>query len=137
MPSEYPLSDVTGKIIGCAMKVHNVLGNGFQEVIYQRALKIEMERQGISFARELDMDIHYEGVKIGTRRVDFLVAEKIMVELKAISRLENIHLAQCLNYLEVYRLDLGLLLNFGANRLEFKRVWLFFDHPDDIVCSSL
>ncbi|MFW6372539.1 MAG: GxxExxY protein [Thermodesulfobacteriota bacterium] len=122
MPSEYPLSDVTGKIIGCAMKVHNVLGNGFQEVIYQRALKIEMERQGISFARELDMDIHYEGVKIGTRRVDFLVAEKIMVELKAISRLENIHLAQCLNYLEVYRLDLGLLLNFGANRLEFKRI---------------
>ena len=122
MPPEYPLSDITGKIIGCAMKVHNVLGNGFQEVIYQRALKIEMERQGISFDRELDMDIHYEGVKIGTRRVDFLVAEKIMVELKAISRLENIHLAQCLNYLEAYRLELGLLLNFGENRLEFKRI---------------
>jgi GxxExxY protein len=122
MPPEYPFSDITGNIIGCAMKVHNALGNGFQEVIYQRALKIEMERQGISFVRELDMDIHYEGVKIGTRRVDFLVAEKIMVELKAISRLENIHLAQCLNYLEAYRLDLGLLLNFGANRLEFKRI---------------
>lgn len=122
MQNAYPLSDLTGRIIGCAMKVHNALGNGFQEVIYQRALEIEMEKQGLPFEREQEMDIHYEGIKIGIRRVDFLVAEQVMVELKAISRLENVHLAQGLNYLEAYGLEIGLLLNFGANRLEFKRL---------------
>jgi GxxExxY protein len=122
MQEKYPHSELTGRIIGCAMKVHNTLGNGFQEVIYQRALKIELTISGIPFVRELEMDIHYEGKKIGTRRVDFLVAEKVMVELKAISCLEKIHLAQGLNYLEAYQLDIGLLINFGANRLEFNRL---------------
>ncbi|HEU5054605.1 MAG TPA: GxxExxY protein [Hanamia sp.] len=119
---KYKHSDITGKIIGCAMKVHSTLGNGFQEVIYQRCLAIEMERQGLGFARELEMTIHYEGIEVGTRRVDFLVEDKIMVELKALSILEDVHLAQALNYLEAYKLETGLLINFGARSLEFKRV---------------
>ena len=119
---KYKHSDVTGKIIGCAMKVHSTLGNGFQEVIYQRCLAIEMEKQGLGFARELEMTIHYEGIEVGMRRVDFLVEDKIMVELKALSKLEDVHLAQALNYLEAYKLETGLLINFGARSLEFKRV---------------
>ncbi|MGN6602408.1 MAG: GxxExxY protein [Ginsengibacter sp.] len=119
---KYKHSDVTGKIIGCAMKVHSTLGNGFQEVIYQRCLAIEMEKQGLGFSRELEMTIYYEGVEVGTRRVDFLVENKIMVELKAMSMLEDVHLAQALNYLEAYKLETGLLINFGARSLEFKRV---------------
>ena len=119
---QYKHSDVTGKIIGCAMKVHSTLGNGFQEVIYQRCLAIEMEKQGLGFARELEMPIYYEGIEVGTRRVDFLVEDKIMLELKALSRLEDVHLAQALNYLEAYKLETGLLVNFGARSLEFKRV---------------
>jgi len=104
------------------MKVHRTLGNGFQEVIYQRCLEIEMEKQGLKFSRELDLDIYYEGLLVGTRRVDFLVEEKIMVELKALAKLEDVHLAQALNYLEAYKLETGLLLNFGARSLEIKRV---------------
>lgn len=114
--------DFTYKIIGCAMKVHSVLGNGFQEVIYQRALAIEFENQGIAYQRELEMALHYEGKYIGTRRVDFLVEEKVMVELKALVKLEDVHLAQGLNYLVAYKVDLGLLLNFGAQSLEIKRL---------------
>jgi len=119
---EYKHSDLTALIIGCAMKVHRTLGNGFQEVIYQRCLEIEMEKQGLKFSRELDLDIYYEGLLVGTRRVDFLVEEKIMVELKALAKLEDVHLAQALNYLEAYKLETGLLLNFGARSLEIKRV---------------
>lgn len=119
---KYKHSDVTGKIIGCAMKVHSTLGNGFQEVIYQRCLAIEMEKQELNFARELEMPIYYEGIEVGTRRADFLVDDKIMLELKALSRLEDVHLAQALNYLEAYKLETGLLVNFGARSLEFKRV---------------
>jgi GxxExxY protein len=120
--NQYKNSDLTGKIIGCAMKVHSTLGNGFQEVIYQRCLAIEMEKQGLGFARELEMTIYYEGIDVGTRRVDFLVEDKIMVELKALTKLEDVHLAQALNYLEVYKLETGLLINFGSRSLEFKRV---------------
>ena len=114
--------ELTKKIIGCAMKVHSTLGNGFQEVIYQRALAIEMQRQGIGFARKKEMTIFYEGFDIGTRRVDFFVEEKIMLELKAIVRIEDVHLAQAMNYLEAYKMEIGLLINFGAKSLEFKRV---------------
>ena len=106
-------NELTHKIIGCAMKVHRVLGNGFQEVIYQRALAIEMETQKLSYARELEMTILYEGIDIGTRRVDFFVEDKIMVELKAVIELNDINLNQCRNYLEAYNLPVGLLLNFG------------------------
>lgn len=121
---------LTHKIIGCAMKVHRTLGKGFQEVIYQRALKIEMEKQGLSFAREMEMAIFYEGTQIGTRRVDFFVEDKIMVELKAITKLEEPHLAQAMNYCQIYNLPSGLLINFGARSLEFKRVYNL-NHPDN------
>jgi len=115
--------DLTRKIIGCAMNVHSTLGNGFQEVIYQRALAIEMTEQGLLFGREVEMEIFYHGQEIGTRRVDFFVEGKIMVEIKALTVLEDIHLAQGMNYLEAYGLDLGLLINFGGKSLEFKRVY--------------
>ena len=114
--------ELTYKIIGCAMKVHSGLGNGFQEVIYQRALAIEMQKQGLRFARELTMALFYDNISIGSRRVDFLVEEKIMVELKAVIKLEDVHLAQGLNYLVAYKVDKGLLLNFGAQSLEVKRL---------------
>jgi GxxExxY protein len=119
---KYPLSEVTGKIIKCAMEVHRILGNGFQEVIYQRALEIEMAAQGLDFTREHEMKIYYKGVDIGTRRVDFFVEDKVMVEIKAVSLLEDVHLAQAINYLEAYCLEVGLLLNFGGQSLEFRRV---------------
>lgn len=114
--------DLTYKVIGCAMKVHSTLGNGFQEVIYQRALAIEMKNQGISFQRELEMPLYYEGHSIGSRRVDFLVEETVMLELKALVKLEDVHLAQGLNYLVAYKVDKGLLVNFGAQSLEVKRL---------------
>ncbi len=117
----YKHEELTRNIIGCAMKVHTAMGNGFQEVIYQRCLEIEMARQGIGFARELEMNIFYESIQDGTRRVDFLVEDKIMVELKALIQLEEVHYAQCLNYLEAYKLEIGLLINFGSKRLTFKR----------------
>lgn len=104
------------------MKVHNTLGNGFQEVIYQRCLAIEMEKQGLGFIREQEQIIYYEGVDVGTRRVDFLIEDKILVELKAIIQLENVHLAQAINYLEAFDLEVGLLINFGSTSLEFKRL---------------
>jgi GxxExxY protein len=119
---KYPESELTSKIIGCAMEVHKLLGNGFQEVIYQRALDIEMKSQQLSFNREYEMEISYKNQSIGTRRVDFFVEGKVMVELKAIVQLEDVHLAQAINYLEAYNINLGLLINFGAKSLQFKRV---------------
>ena len=104
------------------MRVHNQIGAGFQEVIYQRALAKEFEKCGLSFVRELDIPIFYDHDEIGNRRVDFFVEEKIMVEIKAVSRLENSHLAQAINYLEAYKIDIGLLINFGASSLQFKRL---------------
>jgi GxxExxY protein len=115
-------SDITGKIIGGAMEVYNVLGNGFQEVIYQNALKKEMSLRGLSFNREFEMPIYYKGEQIGSRRVDFLVESVISVELKALSSLEKVHLAQAINYLEAYNLEVGLLINFGDDSLDFKRL---------------
>ena len=120
--NEYKYSELTGKIIGCAMKVHSALGNGFQEVIYQRALDIEMADTGLSFSREQEMPVYFKNRQIGTRRVDFLVEEVVSVELKAITRLEEVHLAQAINYLEAYDLEVGLLINFGAKSLQFKRI---------------
>jgi GxxExxY protein len=113
---------ITHRIIGAAMKVHSTLGNGFQEVIYQRALAIEMTFQGLNFEREKEMQIFYRGQSIGTRRADFFVEECAMVEIKALIKLEDVHLAQAINYLEAYHMQVGLLLNFGARSLEYKRV---------------
>jgi GxxExxY protein len=114
--------ELTHKIIGCAMEVHNYMGNGFQEVVYQRALAIEMELQGLSFVREFEMGLFYKGHDVGTRRVDFLVEGCLMVELKAVINLEDVHLAQAMDYVEAYKLEIGLLINFGAKSLQFKRV---------------
>jgi GxxExxY protein len=119
----YKHQEITKKIIGCAMKVHRTLGNGFQEVIYQRALEIEMKKQGLSFEREKEQTIFYDGADIGTRRVDFLVEGEVLVELKAIIQLEDVHLAQVKNYLEAFCLEVGLLINFGSKSLQFKRIY--------------
>lgn len=127
--------EITRKIIGCAMKVHSTLGSGFQEVIYQRAMAIEMKIQTLSFARESEMTIYYNGIDIGTRRVDFFVNENIMVELKAISQLDDSHLAQAINYLEAYKLPVGLLINFGCKSLQFKRVYNT-KHPDNAAYKN-
>lgn len=119
--NKYYKSDVTAKIIGCAHKVHHFLGNGFQEVIYQRALEIEFGKEDLKFEREKEMDIYYEDNLIGNRRVDFLVDQDIMVELKAITKLEDVNVAQLINYIEAYKVRIGLLINFGAKSLEVKR----------------
>jgi GxxExxY protein len=118
----YKLSELTGKIIGCCMNVHKILGSGFPEVIYQRALALEFLENQLAFEREKEMPIFYKGSHIGTRRVDFLVAGEVAVELKAVARLDDAHLAQGINYLEAYNLEVGLLINFGAKSLEFKRL---------------
>ena len=127
---EMKYEGITHKIIGCAMKVHATLGNGFQEVIYQRALAIEMEKQGLGFQREMEMSIYYQDIAIGTRRVDFFVEDRIMVELKALIKLEEVHLAQAMNYCQAYNLPIGLLVNFGSKSLEFKRVYNM-NHPEN------
>ena len=114
---------ITHSIIGCAMEVHNILGNGFQEVVYQRALSIEMNLRNIEHQREFEMPLSYKGFDIGSRRVDFLVLEEISIEIKAIINLEDVHLAQAMNYLEAYNLQTGLLINFGAKSLQFKRLF--------------
>lgn len=118
----YRYSELTGKIIGCAMHIHSPMGNGFQEVIYQRALAIEMAYNGIKFSREQEMPVYYKKIRIGTRRVDFLVEDVVSVELKALTELEDVHLAQALNYLEAYDLEVGLLINFGSKSLQHKRI---------------
>ena len=118
--------DLTGKIIGCAFEVHKFLGNGFQEVIYQRALSIELNRAGLEFSRELEQPIFYKDYPeaIGTRRVDFVVEGKVLIELKAITHIEEVHIAQLLNYLKAYRFEVGLLINFGEKSMTFKRLVL-------------
>jgi len=121
--NEDEVNKITHTVIGCAMTVHNTLGSGFQEVIYQRALSIELNAQGIDHQREMEMPISYRGEQIRTRRVDFFVADTVMVEIKAIEKLENVHKAQAINYCEAYHIADGLLINFGSNSLDFKRVY--------------
>jgi len=115
--------NITHAIIACAMEVHNFLGNGFQEVIYQRALSIEMKLRNIDHQREFEMPISYKGFDVGKRRVDFLVVNEISVEIKATMHLEDGHLAQAINYLEAYNLQTGLLINFGTKSLQFNRLF--------------
>ena len=119
---EYTYSELTGKIIGCAMRVHAALGSGFQEVIYQRAMAIEMTDAGLNFSREHDMPVYFKNQQIGTRRVDFLVETVVSLEMKAKANLEDLDLAQEINYLEAYNLEVGLLINFGARSLQHKRL---------------
>jgi GxxExxY protein len=117
------LEDLTYKINGCAMRVHNTLGNGFQEVIYQRCLAIEMRKIGLDFGREIDQVIYYENMKVGSRRADFIVENQIIVELKAVITLEDVHLAQAKNYVIAYNFPIALLINFGAKSLQFKKIF--------------
>ena len=114
---------ITHEIIGCAMEIHRQLGAGFQEVIYQRCLEIELGVKGLPFGREVEQPIYYKGNKVGTRRADFIVDKRIVVELKAVLALENAHIVQAKNYLHAYDLDLGLLINFGGDSLEVKRIF--------------
>lgn len=116
-------NDITHKIIGCAMQVHNILGNGFQEVIYQRAMVIEMRLADLTFQREMEMPIFYRNEQIGTRRVDFFVEGCVMLELKAFEKILDSRKAQAINYLEAYNIADGLLINFDALSLEFKRLY--------------
>lgn len=117
------LDEITYKINGYAMKVHNTLGNGFQEVIYQRCLEIEFKKAGLTFGREIEQTIYYEGIDVGTRRADFVVENQVIVELKAVINLENVHLAQAKNYVVAYDFPVGLLINFGAISLQVKKVF--------------
>ena len=117
------LDELTYKVIGCAMKVHQLLGNGFQEVIYQRCLAIELETADVPFAREVEQIINYKGREVGSRRADFVIDEKIMVELKALTLLEDVHLAQAKNYVVAYDFSVGLLINFGATSLQYKKLF--------------
>ncbi|MBY0435718.1 MAG: GxxExxY protein [Cyclobacteriaceae bacterium] len=121
--------ELTYKIIGCAMKVHTKLGPGFQEVIYQRCLAIELERAGLIFARELEQEIFYDGISVGTRRADFVIENKVVVELKALVSLEDVHLAQAKNYVVAYDFPLGLLINFGSQSLQHKLLFNPKYHP--------
>ena len=115
--------ELTYKVIGCAMKVHNTLGNGFQEVIYQRCLAIELAKAGLGFTREQEHTIFYQGINVGTRRADFVVEDRLSVELKAIINLEDVHLAQAKNYTVAYNFPLGLLINFGSQSLQYKLIF--------------
>ena len=126
MNTELKYKDITEKILGASFEVHKFLGNGFQEVIYQRALAWELKQRELGFFREIEQDIFYKDLPepIGRRRADFVVENKVLVELKAVIQLEDVHLAQVLNYLKAYRLEVGLLINFGSRSLTFKRVVL-------------
>jgi GxxExxY protein len=112
--------ELTYTIIGCALKVHNELGGGFQEVIYQRCLALELEQAGLGFVREQEQPIYHKGVAVGTRRADFVVADQVVVELKALTQLEDVHLAQAKNYVVAYNFPKGLVINFCGQRLEYK-----------------
>lgn len=125
--------ELTYRVIGCAMKVHNTLGNGFQEVIYQRCLAIELRKAGLQFEREVEQTIYYESQNVGTRRADFVVDGKLIVELKALIQLEDVHLAQAKNYVVAYQFEKGLLINFGAKSLQYKLVFNAKSHSENSI----
>lgn len=122
MIADLKYKEITERIIGAAMKVHSTLGNDFQEIIYQRAMALQMDEDRISFIRECNMTIYYLNKPIGDRRVDFFVEDKICVELKAIADLEPVNFTQARNYLEAFNMEVGLLINFGSTSLQFKRL---------------
>lgn len=118
----YKHSDITARVIGCAMKVHQKMRNGYQELIYQRCLIIELKKEGVKFMQEMELPIFYDGIEVGKRRVDFLIENKVVVEIKAVTELTDAYLAQALNYLEALNLEIGLLINFGSKSIEIKRI---------------
>ena len=119
---EYKYSDITEKIIGCGLKIHQRMRNGYPELIYHRCMVIEFRKERLAFLTEVELPIFYDEIEVGKRRVDFLVEDKVIVEIKALSELTDAHLAQALNYLEVMNLEIGLLMNFGSKSLEVKRL---------------
>jgi GxxExxY protein len=129
MSADLKYQDIPKKIIGASFDVHSFLGNGFQEIIYQRALSHEFQKAGLSFQREIEQQIYYKDLPkpIGTRRADFVVENKVLVEIKAVIELEDVHIAQALNYLKAYKLEVGLLINFGSKSMTFKRLVLTQD----------
>lgn len=124
--------DLTYKVIGCAMKVYTILGSSYQELIYQRAVAIELAKQGIRFVREYKMQVYYEGIRIGERRVDFLIEDWLVLEIKAVSKLEDSFLAQTMNYLEMFKFSYGLLINFGSSSLVYRRIFNL-KHPHNLI----
>ena len=118
---EYKHSELTGKIIGCAMKVHRVIGPGFPEIIYMRCLIIELKNSGLSCEAEVERDIYYEGIKVGSRRLDLLVDNKVIIELKAVTEVEPLFYNQIINYLKIFKIEIGLLINFGNISLQYRR----------------
>jgi len=118
---KYKHSELTGNVIGCAMKVHSQLGCGYPEIIYQRALARELDKYGVKHMREVEMPIYYDGVEIGFRRADFIINDEVIVELKAVGEINNAHFNQILNYLKAYKKEIGLLINFGEESLKFRR----------------
>ena len=128
--------ELTYKIIGCAMKVHNIMGPGFQEVIYQRCLAIEFKKQGLVFQREQEQTVYYEDMEVGIRRADFIVEGKIVVEIKALVNLENVHIAQAKNYTVAYDFPLGLLINFGSQSMQYKLLFNPKYHPKQDLANS-
>ena len=119
--SDFKHVDLTHMIIGCAMKVHRILGPGFQEIIYKRCLVIELEKSGLHCTCEIEKEILYEGANVGSRRLDLLVDDKVIVELKAVTAIEPLFRSQIINYLKVFKIEVGLLLNFGGTSLHFQR----------------
>ncbi len=118
---DYKHSELTGKIIGCAMKVHRVIGPGFPEIIYMRCLMIELKKAGLTYESEVEKDIYYEGIKVGSRRLDLIVENKVIVELKAVTEVEPRFYIQIINYLKIFKIEIGLLINFGNTSLQYKR----------------
>ena len=119
--ADYKYSDITEQIIGASMRVHSYLGNGFPEKIYQNCVEIEFRELGLHYAIEIEMDVFYKDERVGGRRADFIIEEKVLVELKAVGEITNAHYAQVLNYLKAYKMEVGLLINFGEESLQFKR----------------
>ena len=118
---DYKYSELTGKIIGCAMKVHRVIGPGFPEIIYTRCLLIELKKSSLSCEAEIEKDIYYEGIKVGSRRLDLIVNNTVIVELKAVTEIEPLFYNQIINYLKIFKIEIGLLINFGNTSLQYKR----------------
>ena len=118
---DYKHSELTGKIIGCAMKVHRVIGPGFPEIIYMRCLLIELKKSGLSCEAEVEKDIYYEGIKVGSRRLDLIVNNTVIVELKAVTEVEPLFYNQIINYLKIFKIEIGLLINFGNISLQYRR----------------
>ena len=118
---QYKYADITEKIIGCAMKVHSWFGPGFPEIIYQRSLMVELRKAGLKCESEVERQVFYADTLVGKRKLDIIVEEKVLIEMKALSELDAASLNKTLNYLKVFKMEVGLLLNFGTPSLQFKR----------------